>query len=61
MRNNTVLGLLADAANAIELGRLALAHRLVSLAERIATADRAIPVRRVECIRTARLALAIAL
>ncbi|WP_152621577.1 hypothetical protein [Bradyrhizobium japonicum] len=61
MRNNTVKGLLLDAANAIELGRLGLAHRLISLAERIAAADRTIPARRIDAIRTARLAVAIAI
>ncbi|WP_454629564.1 hypothetical protein [Bradyrhizobium cenepequi] len=61
MRNTTVKSLLQHAAFAIQIGKLALAHSLVCNAERIAAADRTISATRLGSIRTARLALAVAL
>lgn len=53
MRKNTIKGLILDAQNAMQIGRPALAHRLLCAAERYATVDRTITAHWREAIRTA--------
>ncbi len=61
MRTHTINGLLQDAAMAMQQGRAALAHRLICTADRIAQGDRTVSTARRDAIRTARLAVAIAI
>ena len=58
MRNNTISGLLMDAAENIRDGRHVLAHRLLCNALRIARGDHRFPAWRLEKIEIARAAIA---